>query len=674
MRNPVLSTTVFARRVRRALPALIAALALAPDAQALRLVNYNLTNYPGTQSSVRNPRYRTILAPVSPDILVTQEMTGTGVTPPGLNDFLTNVLNTLEPGQWSVAPFYNGNDTDNALFYKQDKVAVISSRAFYPNPATNLRYVTVWQLRPANYTSSAADIWVYSTHLKASMGFETDRFNEAVGIRNDMDALPAGAHAILCGDFNMYTSSEPAYGRFTASMADNDGRLYDPMNPTLVTQAWNNNGTFASIHTQCPCLNNCPAGFGFAGGGLDDRFDLLLPTYPFKDGAGLEIIAGSYVPIGNDALHFNKDINAAPLIPEGQTYADALVGASDHLPVRVDIRLPARFLASPGVIAFGTVITGATAAQALSIANPATAPADNLDYSMTADAGFAAPGGAFSVAPGAPAGAHSISMNTATTGVKSGAVHVSSDAPDAPATDIAVSGTVLAHAVASLDGAATVLASLADFGDHQAVAFTDQPVSVYNLGWTALQAQLALGSATVSGGDGRFSITGGFSPVQVAGTAQTYSLHFDATNFIANADSVFTASLTFGSADEALPGGAVQPNLVVTLRAKVLAAPVDVAASLPVRTRLYTPMPNPPTSAGTTLRFDLVRGEDVNLAVFDVAGRRVASLASGPYPAGVHALRWMGRDANGTPLGSGVYFVRMSGRFATQTVRVTLLR
>lgn len=613
------------------------------------------------------------MSPLTPDIVVAQEMTGTGVNPPGLNDFLTNVLNTLEPGQWSVAPFYNGNDTDNALFYKQNQVSVISSRAFYPNPATNLRYVTVWQLRPANYTSSAADIWVYSTHLKASMGFETARFDEAIGIRNDMDALPVGTHAILCGDFNMYTSSEPAYGRFTASMVDNDGRLYDPMNPTLVTQSWNNNGSYATIHTQCPCLT-CPVGFGFAGGGMDDRFDLLLPTDPFKDGVGLEIVAGSYVPVGNDGLHFNKDINAAPVVPEGQAYADALWGASDHLPVRVDIRLPARFLASPGTIAFGTVITGATAARDLSISNPATAPADNLDYSMIADAGFTAPGGAFSAAPGAPAGVHSISMNTATTGVKSGAAHVTSDAPDAPATNTAVSGTVLAHAVASLDGATTVLATLADFGNHQAGAFTNQSVPVYNAGWNALQAQLALGSATVTGGGGRFSIAGGFNPVQVAGTPQTYSLHFDDTNFLANADSVFTASLTFGSADQALPGATAQPNLVVTLRANVLAAPVDVAASLPVRTRLYTPIPNPPTNAGTTLRFDLVRGEDVNLAVFDVAGRRVANLVSGAYPAGVHALRWMGRDEGGNPLGSGVYFVRMSGRFATQTVRVTLLR
>lgn len=147
------------------------------------------------------------------------------------------------------------------------------------------------------------------------------------------------------------------------------------------------------MHTQCPCLNNCPVGYGFSGGGMDDRFDLILPTYPFKNGTGLELVPLTYIPVGNDAQHFNKDINVTPVIPEGQAYADALVGASDHLPVRIDIQLPAKFSVTPGVLAFGTVITGAVAAQNLSIANPATAPADNLDYSMTPDAGFTAPAG-----------------------------------------------------------------------------------------------------------------------------------------------------------------------------------------------------------------------------------------------------------------------------------------
>jgi hypothetical protein len=43
--------------------------------------------------------------------------------------------------------------------------------------------------------------------------------------------------------------------------------------------------------------------------------------------------------VGNDGLHYDNDLNAAPVIPEGQSYADALVLVSDHLPVRVDVAL-----------------------------------------------------------------------------------------------------------------------------------------------------------------------------------------------------------------------------------------------------------------------------------------------------------------------------------------------
>ena len=130
--------------------------------------------------------------------------------------------------------------------------------------------------------------------------------------------------------------------------------------------------------------------------------------------------------------------------------------------------------------------------------------------------------------------------------------------------------------------------------------------------------------------------------------------------------------MTLTTTDQALPGAQPQPNLVVALAANALAT--DVESALPVTTRLYAPVPNPPGSAGTTLRFDLAHSGGVRLDVFDVAGRRIANLASAPYFSGVHAVGWTGRNDAGQALGSGVYFVRMTGRFATQTVRVTVVR
>lgn len=636
---------------------------LVAPAQALRIVNYNLTNYPGSNSSLRNPKFRTILGPLAADIVVVQEM----LSQTGVDSFRTRVLNTLEPGQWASAPFINGNDTDNALFYKTSKVQFLGGWAFYPNPATNLRLVNVYRLKPVGYTASAAELRIYSCHLKASQGFESDRLAEAIGIRDSMNAMPVGTHAILLGDFNIYTSTEPAFQKFLESQADNDGRVYDPLN---AVGNWNNNASFAAIHTQCPCLNNCPAGFGFAGGGMDDRFDMYLPTANLLDGQGLDLLTWTYQEVGNDGQHFNKDINSSPVIPEGQTYADALVYASDHLPLRVDLQLPAEITVSPS-LAFGTVIVGGPASQTLTVTNATTAPADNLDYSMNADPGFTPPGGSFSLAVGGSAG-HTVTMSTATAGAKSGNVRVNSDAPDTPVATVPATGTALAHAVASLESLTTTLAGTLDFGDHQLGGFTDGVVRVHNRGYNSLQARLSVSNGDIGGGGGRFAIAGGFTPALVAGVSQPYTVHFDDTS--ATGDSTYTATLTFSSADEALPGAAAQPPLAVTLRARVLTQ-TDVAEALPAATRLYAPFPNPPGAAGTTFRFDLAHGSTVRLEAFDVAGRRVAGLSRATLPGGVHAVRWDGRDDTGRALGAGVYFVRLAvPGLATQTVRVTLLR
>jgi hypothetical protein len=53
------------------------------------------------------------------------------------------------------------------------------------------------------------------------------------------------------------------------------------------------------------------------------------------------------------------------------------------------------------------------------------------------------------------------------------------------------------------------------------------------------------------------------------------------------------------------------------------------------------------------------RPGSVLLTVHDVAGRTVATLCRGAFPAGRHAVRWEGRDARGRPLAAGVYFVRL---------------
>jgi hypothetical protein len=73
---------------------------------------------------------------------------------------------------------------------------------------------------------------------------------------------------------------------------------------------------------------------------------------------------------------------------------------------------------------------------------------------------------------------------------------------------------------------------------------------------------------------------------------------------------------------------------------------------------LAPPTPNP-TNGPATLRFGLARGGDVRLDLFDLAGRRVRTLADGRLAAGPHVTTWDGRDEQLNRVPAGVYFVRL---------------
>jgi hypothetical protein len=653
-------------RVTRALVlAVLASSALAPSAHALRIVNYNIMNYPSVNLAGRQPHFRAVLAPLAADVVVVQEMQSQA----GVDSFRTNVLNVLEPGAWLSAPFTNGNDTDNALFYKPSRVQFLGGWSWYPNPANLLRLVNCYRLKPVGYAAEEAELRVYSQHLKASQGFEAQRLAEATGIRDSMNAVPPGTHAILLGDFNIYSGAEPAFTKLLESQADNDGRLYDPLNAPL--SDWQDVVSLAPIHTQSPC-STCPSG-SYAAGGLDDRFDMFLPTYNMKDAEGLDLLVATYKPVGNDGLHLNKNITDAPAIPEGAAYAIALWYASDHLPVRVDLQLPAK-VSVPSALAFGTVIVGATANQTLPVSNPATAPADELDYALAADPGFTAPGGVFVANAGAPPTNHAIGMDTGAAGALAGYLLVSSDDPDNPTAAITLSGTVLDHAQASLDSTSALLAQALDFGALPAGTFPTLMARVHDRGYDALRARLSLTGATITGGDGRFSIVGGFTPALVAGVARTHTIAFDDAGATQDVD--YDATLTFTGADEPLPGAAAQPDLTVTLHAKVTSGGVDVPGGpgLPTTTLLHAPFPNP-VADGTTVRFDLAREADLRLDIHDVTGRRVATLAAGSLGPGRYAYPWDGHATDGSRLGSGLYFIRLGIAGAPARVaRLVLVR
>ena len=92
-------------------------------------------------------------------------------------------------------------------------------------------------------------------------------------------------------------------------------------------------------------------------------------------------------------------------------------------------------------------------------------------------------------------------------------------------------------------------------------------------------------------------------------------------------------------------------------RARLMALARD-RIGLPDGPQLQQNWPNP-FNSGTVISWFLLQPGPARLEVFALNGQRVAVLTSGDHKAGLHRLRWDGRDDRGRPLASGTYLYRL---------------
>jgi len=102
----------------------------------------------------------------------------------------------------------------------------------------------------------------------------------------------------------------------------------------------------------------------------------------------------------------------------------------------------------------------------------------------------------------------------------------------------------------------------------------------------------------------------------------------------------------------------------------ILVADVPSAASLIIGSIA----PNPLLTGGTDLRFSIATAADVNVRLFDVAGRQLREQSLGPLAAGWHTVRVEVSDASGVPLSNGIYLLRIEAGAASTSGRVVLIR
>ena len=83
--------------------------------------------------------------------------------------------------------------------------------------------------------------------------------------------------------------------------------------------------------------------------------------------------------------------------------------------------------------------------------------------------------------------------------------------------------------------------------------------------------------------------------------------------------------------------------------------------------------PNP-FRGQTTVEFALPEQSRVTVAVYDMMGRKVATLVDGVKGVGTHRVRWDGQSDGGQALSSGVYLLRMRADEQSETRRMTIVR
>ena len=94
---------------------------------------------------------------------------------------------------------------------------------------------------------------------------------------------------------------------------------------------------------------------------------------------------------------------------------------------------------------------------------------------------------------------------------------------------------------------------------------------------------------------------------------------------------------------------------------------------LPAAFALHQNYPNP-FNPVTTIKYDLPENSQVQVAIYDMLGRKVRTLVSGFEDAGFKTVRWQGKNDYGRSVGAGVYICRIRAGDFVQTRKMIILK
>jgi hypothetical protein len=347
--------------IRKVIGLVLCILSLNAHAQVetIKVVSYNLMWYKTSSppcnhsrtAAQRDADLQTIVSYLSPDIMVVQELGTAAVNPLVL---LTDVFNVNGVSHYQRAGNSGGGSSiGNMLFYNKDKLVLETQQALSLNSqnAPLVRLIDFYHLYVKDQglgTPGVDTVWmtIGVAHLKAGSSSsdisQRDLATEAVmefldngyiikGSGTNADTLSISDNILFAGDFNVKSASAGALQNLVNYGPNPSISLKDPISQL---GAWNNNNSFANYHTQSTHANSLGC---FSGGGMDDRFDLILSSDAIlNNAAGLNYIG--YQAVGQDGGSCcGGDLNTTTNFSINSTVAGALFNFSDHLPVEIEL-------------------------------------------------------------------------------------------------------------------------------------------------------------------------------------------------------------------------------------------------------------------------------------------------------------------------------------------------
>ena len=95
---------------------------------------------------------------------------------------------------------------------------------------------------------------------------------------------------------------------------------------------------------------------------------------------------------------------------------------------------------------------------------------------------------------------------------------------------------------------------------------------------------------------------------------------------------------------------------------QIVAEGYDYLQTAPSNYRLAQSYPNPFTSGGTKIEFDLPVTDTVSMFILDIRGRKVRTLINKEQLFGYQSIMWDAKDDDGENVSSGVYFYQIKSR------------